>query len=588
MARPSALSRLDRRNGAPTIGIDLPLDNDLSVPTSGTRGVPNLVGHAERAALADRLGFAALWVRDVPIHDPVRFGDACTVFETFTFFGHLAVTTENAVLGTAAVVLPLRGGLLAAKAAASVDVLSGGRFVFGVASGDRAVEYPLFGVDFDRRGQTFRESVATVRAAWRTPLPGDGISAPELGLDAALRLDVLPKPVSGGIPLVVAGKAQQSLEWIAEHADGWFNYPRDLAGLTGQIEQYDSSQQGVGTSFATRMANLCAAEPDVVYFAGRGRDLAHFMSPLRTRPCADRKLIVLSGDDASQAATTAGFNEIKDTLESGNVQLIYTGLAHPGAWTTRGSAYPSAAVSTFLLSYQVAIWLATDAPLLATVSVALLGTYVGFYATSSRERLRGYLLMHAALGLGFLSKSAVAWMVPAMTILTLSIWEKRWRELFRWELYAGLLLQAALILTWVWFVYRGDNGAEHLKVFFWNNLVGRFSAVDAPPELQYAAAHRNFPGKYLIELPLYLFPWTLLVIAAARRAWRQRQTALHDNRAVRFALAALEPLGQLGDGLGLIAARRVGRSELEGHGRRCYSTPHPGPKPVAGAGGPRV
>jgi 4-amino-4-deoxy-L-arabinose transferase-like glycosyltransferase len=201
----------------------------------------------------------------------------------------------------------------------------------------------------------------------------------------------------------------------------------------------------------------------------------------------------------------------------------------------------AAAVSTFLLSYQVAIWLATDAPLLATVSVALLGTYIGFYAASSKERLRGYLLMHAALGLGFLSKSAVAWMVPAMTILTLSILEKRWRELFRWELYAGLLLQAALILTWVWFVYRGENGAEHLKVFFWNNLVGRFSAVDAPPELQYAAAHRNFPGKYLIELPLYLFPWTLLVIAAARRAWRQRQTSLHDNRAVRFALAASLP-----------------------------------------------
>jgi 4-amino-4-deoxy-L-arabinose transferase-like glycosyltransferase len=201
----------------------------------------------------------------------------------------------------------------------------------------------------------------------------------------------------------------------------------------------------------------------------------------------------------------------------------------------------AAAVSTFLLSYQVAIWLATDAPLLATVSVALLGTYIGFYATGSQERLRGYLLMHAALGLGFLSKSAVAWMVPAMTILTLSILEKRWRELFRWELYAGLLLQAALILTWVWFVYRGEDGTEHLKVFFWNNLVGRFSAVDAPPELQYAAAHRNFPGKYLIELPLYLFPWTLLVIAAARRAWRQRQTSLHDNRAVRFALAASLP-----------------------------------------------
>src|SRR5277367_5424504 len=64
----------------------------------------------------------------------------------------------------------------------------------------------------------------------------------------------------------------------------------------------------------------------------------------------------------------------------------------------------AAAVSTFLLAYQVAIWLATDAPLLAAVSMALLGAYRGFYATQSRERLGGYLLMHAALGVGFLSK----------------------------------------------------------------------------------------------------------------------------------------------------------------------------------------
>jgi 4-amino-4-deoxy-L-arabinose transferase-like glycosyltransferase len=200
----------------------------------------------------------------------------------------------------------------------------------------------------------------------------------------------------------------------------------------------------------------------------------------------------------------------------------------------------AAAVSTFLLSYQVAIWLATDAPLLASVSAALLGAYIGFYAATTGERLRGYLLMHTALGLGFLCKSAAAWVVPALAILTLSIWEKRWRELLRWELYVGLIVQAAMILPWLWFVYAGDDGAAHLKVFFWNNLVGRFAAVDAPPDLQYATGHRNFPGKYLLELPMYVFPWTLLVIAAVARAW-QRRGADHDNRTVRFALAASLP-----------------------------------------------
>ena len=201
----------------------------------------------------------------------------------------------------------------------------------------------------------------------------------------------------------------------------------------------------------------------------------------------------------------------------------------------------AAAISTFLLSYQVAIWLATDAPLLAAVAVALLGLYVGFYANGIGERLRGYSLMHIALAVGFLSKSAAAWMVPVLTLITLVVWERRWRELLRWEIYVGLLLQAALVFTWVWAVYAGPDGPLHLKVFFWNNLVGRFAHVDAPEELQYAAAHRNSPGKYLIELPVYLWPWTLLVVAAARRAWRHRITSMERQRPVRFALATFAP-----------------------------------------------
>jgi 4-amino-4-deoxy-L-arabinose transferase-like glycosyltransferase len=206
-----------------------------------------------------------------------------------------------------------------------------------------------------------------------------------------------------------------------------------------------------------------------------------------------------------------------------------------------------AALATFLLSYQVLVWLATDAPLLAAVSVALYGAYAGFYAERSVERLRGYTVMHAALAVGFLSKSAAAWMVPALAIPVLVLWERRWRELARWELYAGLILQAAVILAWVAAVYRGPDGLEHLKVFFWNNLAGRFAHVDAPQALQYASGHRNSPGKYLVELPMYLWPWTLLVAAALRRAW----LALRGTRAgpgmptelrpVRFALATALP-----------------------------------------------
>ncbi len=216
-------------------------------------------------------------------------------------------------------------------------------------------------------------------------------------------------------------------------------------------------------------------------------------------------------------------------------------------WLGRRSAGPTAgwaaaaAITTFLLSYQVAIWLATDAPLVASVAAALLGLYAGFYAGRTAERVRGYTCMHGALALGFLSKSAAAWMVPVTALLTLVVWERRWRELLRWELYAGFGVQAALILAWVASVYVGPEGTAHLKVFFWNNLAGRFARVEASDALRYTDAHRNSPGKYLIELPLYLWPWTLLVIAAIRRAWLQRHACEGDLRPVRFSVAVVVP-----------------------------------------------
>lgn len=151
----TSLERLTR--GGLSIGIELPLDNDWSPSGNAKRqrdgrhpGVPDLAIHAELAELADSLGFRALWVRDVPLYDP-SFGDAAQVFEVFSYLGFLASVTRNILLGTAAVVLPLREPLLTLKSAATIRALSGGRLLLGVASGDRPVEYPLFGRDFDSR-----------------------------------------------------------------------------------------------------------------------------------------------------------------------------------------------------------------------------------------------------------------------------------------------------------------------------------------------------------------------------------------------------------------------------------------------------
>ncbi|MGL4691308.1 MAG: LLM class flavin-dependent oxidoreductase, partial [Stenotrophomonas maltophilia] len=85
----NALSRLSA--GGFSIGLEAPLDNDWT-PTGEQRrresarlpGEPDLRRHADLATLADRLGFRALWIRDVPLYDPA-FGDAAQVFEVFTY-----------------------------------------------------------------------------------------------------------------------------------------------------------------------------------------------------------------------------------------------------------------------------------------------------------------------------------------------------------------------------------------------------------------------------------------------------------------------------------------------------------------------
>lgn len=213
----SALKLLAATNGSgPSIGLELPLDNDWSPAGDTARrtagrpfGVPDLAQHAKLACLADRLGFRALWARDVPLYDPA-FGDAAQVFEVFSYLGYLAGVTERILLGTAAVVLPLREPVLTLKSAATIDHLSNGRLLLGVASGDRPVEYPIFGRDYGARGLAFREQVAMVRDWAQASLP-EGI-------------ELLPRP-HRPLPLLVAGLAQQSPAWIGAHLDGCLAYP---------------------------------------------------------------------------------------------------------------------------------------------------------------------------------------------------------------------------------------------------------------------------------------------------------------------------------------------------------------------------
>ncbi|RTE65432.1 LLM class flavin-dependent oxidoreductase [Amphritea opalescens] len=208
-----------------SIGVELPLDNDWSqegqskgVKAGRPFGVPDLSLHKERIQLADRLGFSTAWVRDVPLYDP-DFGDAAQVFEAFTYLGYLAGVTNKILLGTAAIVLPLRQPWLVKKSANTTAELSHNRLILGVASGDRPSEYPLFGVNYASRGQLFRDAVEILKDHSNSKLMLGQKIYPEV-----------PK-----FPIYVAGLAQQSPEWIGGNLDGWLAYPGTPEDHTNRV-----------------------------------------------------------------------------------------------------------------------------------------------------------------------------------------------------------------------------------------------------------------------------------------------------------------------------------------------------------------
>ena len=126
-----------RRMFAPgqlTLGMFLPLrfySGDMQV----------LAGQSALVTEIDRLGFAAVWVRDVPLMD-LGFGDAGQVFDPFTYLSFLAARTRSIALATGSAIFSLRHPIDLAKAASTIDQLSGGRLVMGIASGDRPSAFP--------------------------------------------------------------------------------------------------------------------------------------------------------------------------------------------------------------------------------------------------------------------------------------------------------------------------------------------------------------------------------------------------------------------------------------------------------------
>jgi luciferase-type oxidoreductase len=212
--------------GRLTLGFVLPI-------TRAVETAPSAGKQLELAALADHLGFAALWVRDVPLNSPA-YPDPVGHIDPWVQLGALAAVTQDIALVTGAIVTPLRHPLHIAKAALSVDRLSSGRMILGLGSGDRASEFAAFGADVGAAPDLFRDHWARVASL----VGADGTVAAQ---NAEPPMEVLPRPHHGVLPMLAVGSSRQTIDWIARNAWGWTTYFRPLHKQKGRVQLWASA-----------------------------------------------------------------------------------------------------------------------------------------------------------------------------------------------------------------------------------------------------------------------------------------------------------------------------------------------------------
>jgi alkanesulfonate monooxygenase SsuD/methylene tetrahydromethanopterin reductase-like flavin-dependent oxidoreductase (luciferase family) len=165
-------------------------------------GLPNAVrgvdryGTVEWARRADAAGFSSLGTID-----RIVFPN----YESLISLAAAAAVTEEIRLVTDILIAPLRTNTaLLAKQAATLDSLSEGRLVLGLAAGRREDDYAVSGADFGARGRTFDAQLTEMREIWRSD---DGVGPPPA------------RP--GGPPVLIGGTSDAAFRRAARHGDGW-------------------------------------------------------------------------------------------------------------------------------------------------------------------------------------------------------------------------------------------------------------------------------------------------------------------------------------------------------------------------------
>ncbi|WP_329175905.1 LLM class F420-dependent oxidoreductase [Streptomyces sp. NBC_01477] len=185
------------------------------------------------ARLAEELGYRSWWAGEHVVLPSPRTPDAPMeptdpILDPLVHLAYVAAVTERLELGTGIVILPQRNPLVLAKQAASLDVLSGGRLLLGVAAGYLEPEMTAVGVPYAERGRRTDEYIDAMRALWNEPAPsyqGRYVSF--------AHVDAHPRPVGPGGPrIVVGGHSPAAFRRAVARGHGWLGNgagPADLA-----------------------------------------------------------------------------------------------------------------------------------------------------------------------------------------------------------------------------------------------------------------------------------------------------------------------------------------------------------------------
>ena len=177
------------------------------------------------ARLAEEAGYESLWtgehvVLPVPQAPPSPVPGDTPFLDPIAALTWAAAATTKIKLATGIVILPQRNPLVLAKEVASLDVLSGGRTILGVASGYLTQEFAALGIPFRERGARTDESIDALRAMWTMEAPSfEGRFVSFSGIDAQPRPVQKPAP-----PIVIGGHSPAACRRAVARGDGWYGF----------------------------------------------------------------------------------------------------------------------------------------------------------------------------------------------------------------------------------------------------------------------------------------------------------------------------------------------------------------------------